>query len=92
MKKYEKPKLMALSLSSNDRLCGDCSDKGASNLLVEDKDLALEFDWLVGNGNGIAERADVSGLFGTSEACDKVMIGYCKFTAAESGDKMVAWS
>ena len=90
MKKYEKPKLMALSLSSNDRLCGDCS--GAPNLLVKDESLALEFDWLVGNGNNIAERADVSGLFGTSEACDKVMVGYCKFTAAESGEKMVAWS
>lgn len=69
MKKYEKPRLMALSLSGNDMLCGGCTPGSLSDL---DSDM-LKF---------IKEQWD--GLFTSGESCPiqgfPELEGYCKFT------------
>lgn len=67
MKPYEKPRLMALSLSGNDMLCGNCSPELISNPSLLDK---LIEDW--GSEN----------LFGSPEGgCGMHLPGldlYCK--------------
>lgn len=94
MKVYEKPKLMALSLSGNDQLCGSCREAGATTLLYqhalypEIAAIGNTLDWLIGDGDGKIERADVSNVFGTNEGCRKVCESYCKFLGAST----VAWS
>ena len=93
MKKiYEKPKLMALSLSGNDQLCGSCSDKGSSNLLYQDptSGMALAIDFLAGNDDGVLTRDEADRAFGPGESCEFAIDSYCKFTASD--DMLVAWS
>lgn len=90
MKTYEKPRLMALSLSGNDRLCGDCSKNGAANLLYKDPSgtLAWSIDWVGGNRDGTITKAELAILFGSGEDCEEKLDAYCKFTSAVT----VAWS
>ncbi|MBQ3532437.1 MAG: hypothetical protein IJA51_01905 [Oscillospiraceae bacterium] len=90
MKVYTKPVMVALSLAGNEQLCGSCAEKGAVILLRNDSALAQQFDWLVGDGDGVAELSDIANVFGTKETgCSRKLDGYCKFT---SSDTMVAWS
>lgn len=73
MKKYEKPRLMALSLSGNDMLCATCDidiigDNGRKDII----EMLEEF------------FGSIENLFATGESCE-VQIdfeGYCKFTGA----------
>lgn len=69
MKKYEKPRLMALSLSGNDMLCTGCTPgslDGINGDLLKD----IRNDWDI--------------LFNTAEHCvmlvDPDLDTYCKFT------------
>ena len=92
MKTYEKPRLMALSLSGNDQLCGSCADRGAKNLLYKDPSngLALGLDFLVGNDDGTLTKEEAAKAFGTGEACEIPVESYCKFTATDN--MLIAWS
>ena len=96
MKKYEKPALMVLSLSGNDQLCGSCA---GGTLLSENPDTAA---WLMRlfeipdkSGDG-PSRDDFAGVFGKSEdqCADQFppIDSYCKFTSADEGVQMIAWS
>ena len=92
MKPYEKPRLMALSLSGNNQLCGSCSEEGCQNLLYKDptSGIALALDFLVGNDDGVLTQAEASKAFAPSESCEVPVDSYCKFNP---GDEMrVAWS
>ena len=92
MKTYEKPRLMALSLSGNEQLCGSCADKGA-HTLHDDSSLAGELmDFFeFGNKNDGIGKDDFAGVFGNEVQCTQVQIeNYCKFTS--TGTALVAWS
>lgn len=90
-KTYEKPKLIALSLSGNNRLCGDCAGKItlSDNPSIADAILMLagrndEIDGVPGLSKG-----DFDGLFGQEDQCKGGQIeAYCKFTSVNQ----VAWS
>ncbi len=90
-KTYEKPKLIALSLSGNNRLCGDCAGKItlSDNPSIADAILMLagrndEIDGVPGLSKG-----DFEGLFGQEDQCKGARIeAYCKFTSVNQ----VAWS
>lgn len=95
MKTYQKPIMIALSLTGNEQLCGTCAKEGGY-LLMNDKTLA---EWLLtGMGlglgdNGIADRSDFNQVFGTGESgCTTALNGYCKFTNNDDGSRLVAWS
>lgn len=69
MKKYEKPRLMALSLSGNDMLCGGCTPGSLDDIngdMLED----IKKDWEI--------------LFSSLETDCMLswdaLEGYCKFT------------
>lgn len=81
MKKYEKPRLMALSLSGNDMLCAACDiDIYGDNANPIWKDTYGE---LIGNGTafGEAETQCVD--------ADWQIKGYCKFTGGDNGTRVV---
>ena len=92
MKVYEKPKLIAMSLSGNNRLCGDCADKST---LYNNSTLAETILFAAGRDSGHdgisgISRGDFTGLFGTAEdSCVTPIEIYCKFT---SSGEQVAWS
>ena len=92
MKPYEKPKLIALSLAGNERLCGDCFDNRASYLLSKSPTgmISWYLDTIGGNGDGEMTKPEAKNMFNTADACDKPVKvdSYCKFT----GTIMVAWS
>lgn len=80
MKAYEKPRLVALSLSGNDMLCLNCE--------VNPKDNAALNDMINTFFGGILE-----GVFGTTEsACSNQVSGYCKFTGGQEGFTLVMTS
>lgn len=91
MKTYEKPRLVALSLSGNDRLCGDCA---GVTTLYNNQDLA-QFILMMTDpsrmNDGI-DRNDFVGIFGSDETgCNSYPVeSYCKFSS--SGGNLVAWS
>lgn len=94
MKKYEKPRLIALSLEGNERLCGDCAEKGATTLIALNKS---EFLWLdniplVGDRDGVLEESDTVNAFGSGEDCTFQVEGYCKFSGADQSFVSIAWS
>lgn len=90
-KTYEKPKLIALSLSGNNLLCGSCAGKVT---LYDNSTLAQLVLMAAGRNSdydritGIS-RGDFEGLFGTEESCGTPIEAYCKFT---STGEQVAWS
>ena len=92
MKTYEKPRLMFLSLSGNDQLCGSCADKGYQT--IHDNEVIKNIVMLPGDQNkdGILSRDEAAFLFGTSpeDGCTRKVGMYCKFQSA--ADMMVAWS
>lgn len=92
MKTYEKPRLMFLSLSGNDQLCGSCSDSGGNTIYdneVIKNELLLAGDK---NGDGELSREEAAFLFGLSPAdgCANKVGMYCKFQSV--GNMLVAWS
>ena len=90
MKTYEKPKLIALSLSGNNRLCGDCengktlwNNPGIAGAILE----LVEISPDANNVPGIDE-GDFATVFGDGDGCVKPVEVYCKFTGSDT----VAWS
>lgn len=98
-KTYEKPKLIALSLSGNNLLCGSCAGKVT---LYDNSTLAQLVLMAAGRNSdydkieGIS-RGDFDGLFGAESECkgndDNPLIkSYCKFTSSGEQITQVAWS
>lgn len=78
-KTYEKPRLVALSLSGNDLLCSTC----AFDVIGENADQGL-LDMFEAFGITITSNS-----FATSEGCsmqidDSLVSGYCKFNGADN--------
>ena len=100
MKNYEKPRLMFLSLSGNDQLCGSCADMMVKYpdkqgiLLGQDPtgELAQNIDMMIGNRDRVLSREEGLMAFGADESCARQINGYCKFTAMDLGQKVAAWS
>lgn len=89
MKQYQKPQLVALSLSANDMLCAGCTaqtrfDIGLSSIFESAFPGSVTAD-----GFFTKEEADAIGLFASSaDSCSMEagdMFQYCKFSAADSG-------
>ena len=90
-KTYEKPKLIALSLSGNNRLCGDCAGKItlSDNPSIADAILMLAGRNDESDGVPGLSKGDFEGLFGQEDQCKGARIeAYCKFTSVNQ----VAWS
>lgn len=71
MKKYEKPRLMALSLSGNDMLCATCDidiigDNGRKDIIEMLEEIFGPIENLFATGEDCKQQIDVE--------------GYCKFT------------
>ena len=87
MKTYQKPIMIALSLTGNEQLCGSCVD--ASIKLYNDKTGVAELlGKIIGNADGKLTRAEAAQLFSSSESCVAPTEVYCKFTSAQT----IAWS
>lgn len=71
MKTYEKPRLVALAVSSNDLLCQSCAIDAIGNNM--DPVLRRYLD-LYG--------VTLEQLFGSGETCTIPVEGYCKFNGA----------
>lgn len=83
MKTYQKPALLALSLSANDKLCNGCSaqtrfDSALNSFLIDffgDNDSDGIFEY---------EDAMAKGLFDDGSCANQFEYeGYCKFTGAD---------
>ncbi len=85
MKAYVKPAMMALSISANDMLCsGACVEKtrDSTNAFIQN----LNKTWGTGGRyDGILDPEDK--VFGNETECDpnRILEGYCKYTATEQG-------
>ena len=87
MKTYVKPAMMALSISANDMLCGNCTkptrndmgwilaldglDFGEGKILVKDS-----------NNDGAISESETN-LFAADEDCRVTYENYCKFSGAD---------
>ena len=85
MKTYEKPKLIALSLTGNNMLCSSCAhDVIGSNAETELVETLRDFFGII----NITESS-----FASNEDCEEQediqTDSYCKFTGAESGGTVV---
>ena len=91
MKKYEKPCLTAISISGNDQLCGSCA---GGKTLVDNPTLAegLLSKLYPSKVNDGIQADDFKGMFGATESCQDIIIGYCKFNSQDNGKPLVAWS
>ena len=79
MKSYEKPRLMVLSISANDAICGGCQVSTRNDAWFK------LMDSQVGNQNGVFELGE-GGLFANAEDNCSVPTdynGYCKFSGAD---------
>lgn len=76
MKTYEKPKLIALSISGNNMLCNSCTF-----------DIIAPYNGGADSGELGQMIQDFGFDFGPTEGCSTpISIGYyCKFTSAEDG-------
>ena len=80
MKVYEKPKLMVLSISANDALCGNCQKATRGD------DFWNSYDPNPNDGVFTKAEADSKGVFGQLEdTCEMKVSGYCKFLGASNG-------
>lgn len=76
MKTYEKPKLIALSISGNNMLCNSCT-----------YDIIAPYNGGADSGELVQMIRDFGFDFGQTEDCDNPIYidFYCKFTSAEYG-------
>lgn len=85
MKQYQKPQLVALSLSANDMLCAGCT---AATRNPTDPFLQI-LNANYGGADGMLDPTDFgASAFSSGEPCTEVVSGfesYCKFSAAEQG-------
>ena len=72
MKTYEKPKLIALSISGNDMLCA--CDVDVVDPINENKIPDNNLQWLIDN-------VGLDYLFGIRESCDFPVLGVCRHTS-----------
>lgn len=84
MKAYVKPAMMALSISANDMLCsGTCevTTRDSTDPIIQ----SLNKMWGAGGeNNDILDPKD--NVFGNVTDCaDRILEGYCKYTATEQG-------
>lgn len=95
MKTYEKPKLIALSLSGNDHLCGSCDGGLKLGSMKETDALYMYFSAILDTNQDKKISRDEfmsSSAFGNDESCTIPVTGYCKFNSAQNGTPLVAWS
>ena len=88
MKTYQKPVMIALSLTGNEQLCGSCT-----NSLKNDSSFNSLIADLVGDSNGKLTESEFNALFASAaDTCTNIVDVeiYCKFTS--SNDHMIAWS
>ena len=88
MKTYQKPIMIALSLTGNEQLCGSCSE----NKLRDNAALNANLAWLVNDEDGVLTKREAEKLFSASESCattSPLLEEYCKFTSAGIS---IAWS
>ena len=78
-KTYDKPKLIALSLSGNNMLCNTC----AIDIMGDNADKTFK--------ETMGDFFDVNKAFASYEQCEKPISidGYCKFTGADHGSRVV---
>lgn len=78
-KTYEKPKLIALSLSGNNMLCNTC----AIDIMGDNADKTFK--------ETMGDFFDVNKAFADYEPCTEQIkiVGYCKFTGADRGGQVV---
>ena len=78
-KTYEKPKLIALSLSGNNMLCNTC----AIDIIGDNADKTFK--------ETMDDFFDLDNAFASYESCTKKIPidGYCKFTGADHGSRVV---
>lgn len=88
LKKYEKPKILMMNLVGNEQLCGSCADADWI-ISKDDPEFIDQYEWLIGNGDGVLSREEIDNVFGANDSCKNVLVGYCKFT---SSGTLVAWS
>lgn len=76
MKEYKKPAMMALSLSANDMLCGDCNVK---TRFTDDPFIKKWTEDFGAGGNvpGVLDPGD--NVFGAGEDCSIELDTYCKY-------------
>lgn len=67
LKVYEKPKLVALSISSNDSLCAGCG---------------FDVDDLPPSLGQMIEDFGIN-AFGSAEGCTVIIEAYCKYTSSD---------
>ena len=84
MKAYEKPRLIALSLQGNERLCGDCATAGKLTAADLQPSIIALFDTVYGNSDGVLSREEFAKIFATGEGCSIEYNSYCNFTYSES--------
>ena len=77
-KTYEKPKLIALSLSGNNMLCNTC----AIDIIGDNADKTFK--------ETMDDFFGLDNAFASYECTEKIPIdGYCKFTGADHGSRVV---
>lgn len=78
MKTYEKPSLIALSLSGNDMLCAGCTLTFREDLLDAQTKSMIDLGVL-----------NYDQLFGSGDGCFATVEGYCKFTGGSNNTTVV---
>ena len=85
MKHYQKPAMLALSLSANDMLCSGCGTKTKSNTVLSNiLDELCKTD-ATDNFFSKKEADSVNAFAPSEESCTGIKItynNYCKFTSA----------
>lgn len=76
-KTYEKPKLIALPLSGNNMLCNTC----AIDIIGDNADKIFK--------ETVGDFFDPNVAFASYENCEVEISGYCKFTGADNGGRVV---
>ena len=91
MKTYQKPVMIALTLTGNEQLCGSCAKPLRPDLDKESLNSILDFFTPIPDGK--LTKEEFSKLFGSDEGCDRnyIVDGYCKFSSNDIGI-IVAWS
>lgn len=89
MKAYEKPRLIALSLQGNERLCGDCAAAGKSTAADLQPSVIMLIDAVVGNNDGTLSREEFANVFASAEGCTGYTYdSYCKFTHSDTAPQI----
>lgn len=87
MKTYVKPAMMALSISANDMLCGNCTKPTRNDmdwiLALDGLNLGKGEIWVKDNNNDGAISESETNLFAAGDDCQVTYENYCKFSGAD---------